>query len=347
MFARADQHTAQTGLLRTTNVVLDIVPNHDRLVRLDANSQQRLLEKCAIWLAQNRCTLARRQFQGMHVGAAIQLQALACAPVEIGMGRKQHRSIHQHSECMVHRLVGEQFFSSANHNDVGARFDQCYSHKIPGSIAFSQQPAALSWIVLANIGSGCYRSGHHPLLGKRQTNSLEVPHQRCTRTGSRIGNETSPVALALQPLQGLGCASNWLHTDMQYAIDVEKYATKRRHRERSFKWFRNANASISPEPRTLYELQSQLQHVAARGDAGTNPSHQRWFLPVSATRLRRYRCAVSRDERHCAASASHSGETKGEGMPLHHALRVCMASCQYCTLCRRSRSTVSSSASKG
>src|SRR5260370_1110531 len=120
------------------------------------------------------------------------------------MGRKQHRSIHQHSECVVHRLVGEQFFSSTNHNDVGARFDQCYSRKIPGSIAFSQQPAALSWIVLANIGSGCYRSGHHPLLGKRQTNSLEAPHQCCTRTGSRIGNETSPVAPALQPLQRLG-----------------------------------------------------------------------------------------------------------------------------------------------
>src|SRR6266481_2767650 len=53
----------------------------------------------------------------------------------------------------------------------------------------------------------------------------------------------------------------------------------------------------------------------ARGDAGTNPSHQRWFLPVSATRLRRYRCAVSRDERHCAASASHSGETQGDASP--------------------------------
>src|SRR6266851_2552220 len=54
-----------------------------------------------------------------------------------------------------------------------------------------------------------------------------------------------------------------------------------------------------------------------RGDAGTNPSHQRWFLPVSATRLRRYRCAVSRDERHCAATASRSGETQGEASPLH------------------------------
>src|SRR5258708_1983088 len=49
-----------------------------------------------------------------------------------------------------------------------------------------------------------------------------------------------------------------------------------------------------------------------RGDAGTYPSHQRWFLPVSATLLRSYRYAVSRDERHCAASASHSGETQGE-----------------------------------
>jgi len=60
-------------------------------------------------------------------------------------------------------------------------------------------------------------------------------------------------------------------------------------------------------------------HLAS---AGTNPSHQRWFLPVSATRLRRWTypacqrdcvataarsgklqgipCAVSRDERHCA-----------------------------------------------
>jgi len=44
---------------------------------------------------------------------------------------------------------------------------------------------------------------------------------------------------------------------------------------------------------------------------GTYPSGQRWFLPVSATLLRNYRCAVSRDERHCAASASHSGRTKG------------------------------------
>ena len=36
--------------------------------------------------------------------------------------------------------------------------------------------------------------------------------------------------------------------------------------------------------------------------AGTYPSHQRWFLPVSATLLRSYRYAVSRDERHCAAT---------------------------------------------
>jgi len=35
---------------------------------------------------------------------------------------------------------------------------------------------------------------------------------------------------------------------------------------------------------------------------GTYPSCQRWFLPVSATLLRSYRCAVSRDERHCAAT---------------------------------------------
>src|SRR5258708_28260932 len=43
-------------------------------------------------------------------------------------------------------------------------------------------------------------------------------------------------------------------------------------------------------------------HIPAKSDAGTYPSCQRWFLPVSATRLRRYRCAVSRDERHCAAT---------------------------------------------
>src|SRR5713101_5933768 len=233
------------------------------------------------------------------------------------MGRKQHRSIHQHSECMVHRLVGEQFFSSAKHNEVGARFDQCYSHKIPGSIAFSQQPAALSWIVLANIGSGCYRSGHHSLLGKRQTNSLEIPHQCCTRTGSRIGNETSPVAQALQPLQGLGCASNWLHTDMQYAIDVEKYATKRRHRERSFRWVRNANASISCELHTLYELQSKLQQVPARGDAGTNPSHQRCCAVLTRSANAAARLLLRSQAERKAATASRSGETQGEASPLH------------------------------
>src|SRR5260370_40952232 len=107
MLACADQHTAQTGLLRTTNIVLDIVPNHDRLVRLDANSQQPLLKKCAIWLAQDRCTLARRQFQGMHLEAAIQVQARAGAALEIGRGWKHYRSIQRRSECMVPRLVRE------------------------------------------------------------------------------------------------------------------------------------------------------------------------------------------------------------------------------------------------
>ncbi len=75
---------------------------------------------------------------------------------------------------------------------------------------------------------------------------------------------------------------------------------------------RSVRTSVS----NLVRMCSQgYNHLPARGDAGTNPSHQRWFLPVSATRLRRYRCAVSRDERHCAASASHSGETQGDASP--------------------------------
>jgi hypothetical protein len=52
-----------------------------------------------------------------------------------------------------------------------------------------------------------------------------------------------------------------------------------------------------------------------RGDAGTYPSRQRWFLPVPPTLLRSYRCAVSRNERHCAASAPHSDEMKGDASP--------------------------------
>jgi hypothetical protein len=38
--------------------------------------------------------------------------------------------------------------------------------------------------------------------------------------------------------------------------------------------------------------------------AGTYPSHQRWFLPVSAG-------TYPSGQRCCAASASHSGRTKG------------------------------------
>src|SRR5216684_2409439 len=45
-------------------------------------------------------------------------------------------------------------------------------------------------------------------------------------------------------------------------------------------------------------------YLPARGDAGTNPSHQRWFLPVSAG-------TYPSGQRCCAASASHSGRTKG------------------------------------
>src|SRR6266852_7326658 len=45
--------------------------------------------------------------------------------------------------------------------------------------------------------------------------------------------------------------------------------------------------------------------------AGTNPSHQRWFLPVSAG-------TYPSGQRCCAASASHSGRTKGGGSPPPH-----------------------------
>src|SRR5260370_24221448 len=47
-----------------------------------------------------------------------------------------------------------------------------------------------------------------------------------------------------------------------------------------------------------------------------------WHLSVRPTLLRSYRCAVSRDERHCAASkevwgtsAEHSGETQRHASP--------------------------------
>ena len=50
----------------------------------------------------------------------------------------------------------------------------------------------------------------------------------------------------------------------------------------------------------------------------------RWHLSVLATRLRLYRCAVSQDERSNAAAQLPygSGETKGEGMPLHFTCRL-------------------------
>src|SRR6266436_8332216 len=76
--------------------------------------------------------------------------------------------------------------------------------------------------------------------------------------------------------------------------------------------YRRGDAGI-PTPHNRDAVKLHL--FTGGGDAGTNPSHQRWFLPVSATRLRRYSFAVSRDERHCAASASHSGETQGDASP--------------------------------
>src|SRR5713101_5936675 len=49
-----------------------------------------------------------------------------------------------------------------------------------------------------------------------------------------------------------------------------------------------------------------------RGDAGTYPSRQRRFLSVPPTLLRSYRFAVSRNERHCASTASQSGQMQGQ-----------------------------------
>src|SRR5260370_35687844 len=125
MLARADQHAVQTCSLRSANIVLDIVPNHDRFVRLNADCEQSLLEKGSIGLTKSRCMLSRRQLQGIHKGAAIQLQSLICAPVEIGMSREQHASIHKHSKCMIHGLVAEEFLGSTNNTDTCVELYQC------------------------------------------------------------------------------------------------------------------------------------------------------------------------------------------------------------------------------
>ncbi len=59
-------------------------------------------------------------------------------------------------------------------------------------------------------------------------------------------------------------------------------------------------AGTYPSHLALIRLGNVAAHLALR--AQPRRKEQRWFLPVSATRLRRYRYAVSRDERHCAAT---------------------------------------------
>jgi len=60
--------------------------------------------------------------------------------------------------------------------------------------------------------------------------------------------------------------------------------------------------NIASLPTLLAQLvlrtQASCKECALRAQPGRK--EQRWFLPVSATLLRSYRCAVSRDERHCA-----------------------------------------------
>src|SRR5260370_34796272 len=101
MLARADQHTVQTCSLRSADVVFDIVPNHNCLLRLHANREQPLLEKGANVLTKDRCMLSRRQLQVIHKEAALQLQSLICTPEEIGMSPDQHPPISKHSKCMI------------------------------------------------------------------------------------------------------------------------------------------------------------------------------------------------------------------------------------------------------
>jgi hypothetical protein len=67
-------------------------------------------------------------------------------------------------------------------------------------------------------------------------------------------------------------------------------------------------------------ISSTLVLARSANDAGASTAAQSgrtkgWFLPVPPTLLRSYRCAVSRNERHCAASAPHSDEMKGEASP--------------------------------
>src|SRR5579859_4027867 len=110
MFAGADEQGAYTRLLRAANVVFDIVAYHHGFAGGDADGAQGLFKEGAVGLAQNGRLLARRGFQRADVCAAVQLQAIERAPVEVGMGCQQDRAVHQHAEGMVHGLVSEEFF---------------------------------------------------------------------------------------------------------------------------------------------------------------------------------------------------------------------------------------------
>ena len=90
---------------------------------------------------------------------------------------------------------------------------------------------------------------------------------------------------------------------------------------------------VQYEPGDHWHLSVLPTLVLARSanDAGASPAAQSgrtkgWFLPVPPTLLRSYptgqvkrkessRFAVSRNERHCAASAPHSDEMKGDASP--------------------------------
>ena len=61
MLASADQHPVQARPLRSANIVLDIIANHDSIVWLNADREQCLLKKGEIWLTQDCRALTRCQ----------------------------------------------------------------------------------------------------------------------------------------------------------------------------------------------------------------------------------------------------------------------------------------------
>ena len=145
------------------------------------------------------------KLQGGYVGAGVEPEVIADAPVCVAVDRDQLGAGQEELEGPVHRLVGEVFLCAAYYNRGRPVRVERDAGEIIGDIALGDQETGRI-VAVAQIFGDCYRRTDYHRFFDVKTHASQLAAERPATLGAGIGDESQREAILPEAPDGIDCA---------------------------------------------------------------------------------------------------------------------------------------------